>query len=65
MADSKFETLNDEEIDELLNDKDTVNSQPTDTLVSGQLYLRTPCQSPVLPPSQTLYLHNLVSGTLS
>ena len=40
----------------------TVNSPLTDTLVSGQLYLRTPFQIPVLPPSQTLYLHIPVSG---
>ena len=46
----------------------TVNSLLTDTLVSGQLYLRTPFQIPILPPSQTLYLHipvsrhSLVSG---
>ena len=39
-----------------------VNSLLTDTLVSGQLYLRTPFQIPVLPPSQTLYLHISVSG---
>ena len=41
---------------------DTVNSPLTDTLVSGQPYLRTSFQIPVLPPSQTLYLHIPVSG---
>ena len=40
----------------------TVNSPLTDTLVSRQLYLRTPFQIPVLPSSQTLYLHVHVSG---
>ena len=40
----------------------TVSSPLTDTLVSGQLYLRTPFQIPVLPPSLTLYLHIPVSG---
>ena len=40
----------------------TINSPLTDTLVSGQLYLRTPFQIPVLPPSQSLYLHIPVSG---
>ena len=40
---------------------DTVNSPPTDTLVSGQLYLQTPFQIPILIPSQTLYLHIPVS----
>ena len=40
----------------------TDNSSLTDTLVSGQLYLRTPFQVPVLPPSQTLYLHIPISG---
>ena len=39
----------------------TVNSPLMDTLVSRQLYLRTPFQIPVLPPSQTLYLHIPVS----
>ena len=32
------------------------------SLVSGQLCLWTPFQIPVLPPSQTLYLHIPVSG---
>ena len=40
----------------------TVNSPLMDTLVSGQLYLRTPFQIPILPPSQTPYLHIPVSG---
>ena len=40
----------------------TVNSPLTAPLVSGQLYLRTPCHIPVLPPSQTLYLLSPVSG---
>ena len=40
----------------------TVNSPLTDTLVSGQLYLRAPFQILVLPPSQTLYLHIRLSG---
>ena len=40
---------------------DTVNSPLPDTLVSGQLYLRMPFQIPLLPPSQTLYLHIPVS----
>ena len=41
---------------------DTFNSPLTDTLVSGQLYLRMPFQISVLPPSQTLYLRIPVSG---
>ena len=40
----------------------TVKSPLTDTLVSGQLYLRTPFQPPLLTPSQTLHLHIPVSG---
>ena len=40
----------------------TVNCPLTDTLVSGQLYLRTPFQIPILPPSQTMYLHIPISG---
>ena len=43
----------------------TVISPVTDTLVSGQLYLQTPFQIPVLPPSQTLYLHFSRTRTLS
>ena len=39
-----------------------VNSLLTDTLVSGQLYLRTCFRIPVLSPSQTLYLYIPVSG---
>ena len=42
--------------------ENTVNSPLTDTLASGQLYLRTPFQIPVILPSQTLYLHIPVSG---
>ena len=40
----------------------TVNSPLMDTLVSGQLYLRTLFRFPFFPPSQTLYLHIPVSG---
>ena len=40
----------------------TVTSPLTDTLVRGQLYLRTLSQFPFLPPGQTLYLHIPVSG---
>ena len=43
----------------------TVNSPLPDTLrkrSSGQLYLRTPFQIPLLPLSQNLYLHIPVSG---
>ena len=40
----------------------TVNYLLTDTLVSGQLHLRTLFSIPVLPPSQTLYLRIPISG---
>ena len=40
----------------------TVNSPLTDNLVRGQFHLRTPFQIPILPPSQTLYLHIPISG---
>ena len=41
----------------------TINSLLTDTLVSGQLYLRMPFQTvSVLSSSQTLYLHIPVNG---
>ena len=42
--------------------ENTVKSPLTDTPVSGQLYLRAPSQIPVLPPSQTLYLHIPLNG---
>ena len=45
-----------------LVNNNTVNSLLTDTLVSGQLYLRTRFEIPVLTLSQTLYLHIPVSG---
>ena len=40
----------------------TVEALLTDTLVSGQLYLRPPSQKPAWAPTKTLYLHILVSG---
>ena len=40
----------------------TVEALWTDTLVSGQLYLRPPWQNPVWTLIQTLYLHILISG---
>ena len=43
----------------------TVNCPLADTLVSGQLYLRTPFQISVLPPSQTLYNTHSRKRTLS
>ena len=45
-----------------IGDYSTLNSPLTDTLVSGQLYLRTPFQ---IAPGQTLYLHISVKRTLS